>query len=78
MHGSAGWKEFQAGWMPLLAVLAVVSIVGGNIAALVQTQVKRLLAYSAIAHAGYALLAFFGELRGRCFRRCSFMSSLTR
>ncbi|HXR08375.1 MAG TPA: NADH-quinone oxidoreductase subunit N [Candidatus Acidoferrum sp.] len=63
MHGSAGWKEFQAGWMPVLAVLAVVSIVGGNIAALVQTRVKRLLAYSAIAHAGYALLAFFGNSR---------------
>jgi NADH-quinone oxidoreductase subunit N len=62
-HGSADWEGFQAGWMPLLAVLAVFSIVIGNIAALVQTSVKRLLAYSAVAHGGYALLAFFGNSR---------------
>jgi NADH-quinone oxidoreductase subunit N len=60
-QGSAVWEGLRAGWMPLLAVLAVLSIVAGNIAALVQTSVKRLLAYSAIAHAGYALLAFFGN-----------------
>jgi NADH-quinone oxidoreductase subunit N len=62
-HGSAGWKAFEAGWLPVLAVLAVLSIVIGNVAALVQTRVKRLLAYSAIAHAGYALLAFYGNPR---------------
>ncbi len=56
-------RDFAAGWMPLLAVLAVLSMVVGNLAALVQTSVKRLLAYSAIAHAGYALLAFFGNPR---------------
>jgi len=60
-HGSAVWEGFRAGWMPLLAVLAVFSMVAGNMAALVQTSVKRLLAYSAIAHGGYALLAFFGN-----------------
>ena len=49
--------------MPVLAVLAVLSMAGGNIAALAQTSVKRLLAYSAIAHGGYALLAFFGNAR---------------
>jgi NADH-quinone oxidoreductase subunit N len=36
--------------------MAVGSIVLGNLAALVQTSVRRLLAYSAIAHAGYMLL----------------------
>jgi NADH-quinone oxidoreductase subunit N len=41
-------------------VLALASMVIGNLAAIVQTSVKRLLAYSAIAHAGYALLALFG------------------
>ena len=61
LHGSAAWEAFRSGWLPLLAVLAVLSIVAGNIAALVQTSVKRLLAYSAIAHGGYALLAFFGN-----------------
>lgn len=55
--GLAGWEHFVPGWAPLLAIMAVASMVFGNIAALVQTNVKRLLAYSAIAHAGYILLA---------------------
>ncbi len=44
-----------------LVVMAVASMVLGNLAALAQTSVRRLLAYSAIAHAGYMLLglAFF-------------------
>jgi NADH-quinone oxidoreductase subunit N len=63
LHGSAAWAGFRAGWMPLLAVLAVFSMIVGNMAALVQTSVKRLLAYSAIAHGGYALLAFFSSPR---------------
>jgi NADH-quinone oxidoreductase subunit N len=48
-------------WSLLLTVLAVASMVVGNLAALAQTSVRRLLAYSAIAHAGYVLLglAFF-------------------
>jgi NADH-quinone oxidoreductase subunit N len=60
LHGGAAWEQFQAGWMPLLAVLAVLSMLIGNLAALAQSSVKRLLAYSAVAHGGYALLAFFG------------------
>jgi len=54
--GSAAWGAFQAGWLPLLAVVAVVSIIAGNLAALAQHNVKRILAYSAIAQAGYMLL----------------------
>lgn len=52
---------FRASWMQLLMVVAAVSMVVGNLAALAQTSVRRLLAYSAIAHAGYLLLgvAFF-------------------
>ena len=45
-----------AGWTLILIVLAVASMVVGNLAALAQTSVRRLLAYSAIAHAGYILL----------------------
>jgi len=56
-EGSAGWQDFVAGWTPLLAVLAVFSMLLGNLAAIAQSNVKRLLAYSAIAHGGYALLA---------------------
>jgi len=40
----------------ILLLLAAISMVVGNLAALVQTSVRRLLAYSAIAHAGYVLL----------------------
>jgi NADH-quinone oxidoreductase subunit N len=42
--------------VPVLATLAAVSMVLGNLAAIVQSSVRRLLAYSAIAHAGYMLL----------------------
>lgn len=43
-------------WQWLLAVLAVLSMTIGNLVALAQKNLKRLLAYSSIAHAGYALL----------------------
>ena len=43
-------------WAPLLAILAVLTMFVGNLAALSQTNIKRLLAYSSIAHGGYALL----------------------
>jgi len=59
--GSAAWGNFLPGWMPFIAVLAVLSMIVGNVAALLQTNVRRLLAYSAVAHAGYALLALFGK-----------------
>jgi NADH-quinone oxidoreductase subunit N len=55
-QGSAGWHAMVAGWSPLLALLAALSILIGNLAALAQTNVRRLLAYSAVAHAGYTLL----------------------
>src|SRR5579859_4366071 len=43
-------------WMPIIWAIAVLTIVGGNVMALVQSNVKRLLAYSGIAHAGYLLI----------------------
>src|SRR6266436_9732335 len=56
VHGSAAWHAMIAGWSPVLAALAALSILVGNLVALVQTNVRRLLAYSAVAHAGYTLL----------------------
>ena len=56
IHGSANWHAMVAGWMPVLAALAALSIVVGNLVALAQSNVRRLLAYSAVAHAGYTLL----------------------
>jgi NADH-quinone oxidoreductase subunit N len=55
-EGSAEWQRLAAGWAPLIAALAALSIMIGNLAALAQTNVRRLLAYSAVAHAGYTLL----------------------
>ncbi|HEV2275798.1 MAG TPA: NADH-quinone oxidoreductase subunit N, partial [Acidobacteriaceae bacterium] len=47
-------------WAPILWVVAVLSMTIGNLAALRQQNVKRMMAYSAIAHAGYLLAAFAG------------------
>ncbi|HVC45752.1 MAG TPA: NADH-quinone oxidoreductase subunit N [Terracidiphilus sp.] len=47
-------------WEPLLWVVAILSMTVGNLAALRQQNVKRMLAYSSIAHAGYLLAAFAG------------------
>jgi NADH-quinone oxidoreductase subunit N len=43
-------------WQPIVWVLAVLSLVVGSVLAVVQTDVKRMLAYSSIAHAGYILI----------------------
>src|SRR3989475_1002378 len=56
VHGSADWHAMVAVWSPVLAALAALSILVGNLVALAQTNVRRLLAYSAVAHAGYTLL----------------------
>lgn len=47
---------FDADWGFLLAILAAVSMTVGNLAALAQNNIRRLLGYSAIAHAGYILV----------------------
>ncbi len=48
-------------WRPVIFGLAVVTILVGNLTALSQTSMKRMLAYSAIAHAGYLLLAIWAH-----------------
>ncbi len=48
----------QAEWSQVLWVLAVLTMTVGNITALRQDNIKRVLAYSSIAHAGYALVGF--------------------
>jgi NADH-quinone oxidoreductase subunit N len=47
-------------WQPVMWIVAVLSMTVGNLAALRQNNVKRMLAYSSIAHAGYLLAAFAG------------------
>jgi NADH-quinone oxidoreductase subunit N len=47
-------------WINTLSVMAVLTMTVGNVAAIMQNNVKRMLAYSSIAHAGYALVGFVG------------------
>lgn len=49
-------NNLSAEWVPILTVVAVLSMFLGNVLAIVQTNFKRLLAYSSIAHMGYTLL----------------------
>jgi NADH-quinone oxidoreductase subunit N len=52
----AAFPDVQAYWVPALSVLAVLTMTLGNLLALAQTNIKRLLAYSSIAHAGYVMI----------------------
>jgi NADH-quinone oxidoreductase subunit N len=56
-EGSAAWMHPVEGWAPIIAAVAALSMLLGNMAAIVQSSLRRLLAYSAIAHAGYMLIA---------------------
>ena len=61
--GVAFGQEF--GWRALFYVLSVVTMTVGNVAALTQSNIKRMLAYSSIAHAGYVLIGIVaGPPRG--------------
>ena len=51
-------------WLPVIEILAVLTMTLGNLVALTQTNVKRMLAYSSIAHTGYILLGSGGLCRG--------------
>ncbi|MGD0443053.1 MAG: NADH-quinone oxidoreductase subunit N [Edaphobacter sp.] len=54
--GSAAWHGYSAGWGPIVAFIATLSMILGNLVAILQTSVRRLLAYSAVGHTGYMLL----------------------
>ena len=57
--------QFQSLWGPVLVLLSAMTIVYGNLGALLQTNVKRLLGYSSIGHAGYLLMGLAtGSLDG--------------
>jgi NADH-quinone oxidoreductase subunit N len=59
-----GFLDVEVDWAVLLAVLAAVSMTVGNLAALAQSNIKRLLGYSTIAHAGYILIGVAAVARG--------------
>jgi NADH-quinone oxidoreductase subunit N len=51
-----GLGALRLDWMPVLAILSALTMILGNVVALTQTNLKRMLAYSSIAHAGYMLM----------------------
>ena len=53
-----GIAHFRVTWVPIVHVLSVATMLVGNILAMRQSSVKRMLAYSGIAHTGYLMLAF--------------------
>ncbi|MCF6278000.1 MAG: NADH-quinone oxidoreductase subunit N [Anaerolineales bacterium] len=55
---STAFPSLAADLTPVLAVLAALTMIVGNVVAVAQTNIKRMLAYSSIAHAGYILMAF--------------------
>jgi NADH-quinone oxidoreductase subunit N len=59
--GSGAYRGYAPGWVPVLCVIAALSMAVGNLAAIAQTSVRRLLAYSAIGHAGYMLLGLIAH-----------------
>lgn len=63
-------------WQQMLLVLAVISLLIGNLAAIVQTNIKRMLAYSTIAHMGFMLLGMLsGIVDGNAFSAAGAWSS---
>jgi NADH-quinone oxidoreductase subunit N len=54
---------FHGQWMPVLSVIAAVTMIAGSILGVLQSNVKRMLAYSSIAHAGYLLLGIVAASR---------------
>src|SRR5215210_704336 len=53
--GASRWD-----WQPMMAIVAVATMAVGSVLAITQTDVKRMLAYSSIAHAGFMMTAFVG------------------
>jgi NADH-quinone oxidoreductase subunit N len=51
-----GLANVHTSWIAIIAAVSALSIIVGNLAAITQTNVKRMLAYSSIAHAGYGLM----------------------
>ena len=56
-------EPLQGQWIPVLSVIAAVTMIVGTVVGVVQTNIKRMLAYSSIAHAGYILLGIISANR---------------
>jgi len=71
-----GLLPLAFGWQQMLAVLAILSMIIGNIAAIAQTNIKRMMAYSSISHMGFMLLGLLaGVVNGNLFSTANAYSS---
>src|SRR5206468_1913999 len=61
---SGDTPQFQSGWQDMLVVLSVLSMAIGNLAAIAQSNIKRMLAYSTISHMGFMLLGLLSGIVG--------------
>jgi NADH-quinone oxidoreductase subunit N len=59
--GAAGWGKAAPGWAVAIAAISATSVIVGNLLAIAQSNVRRLIAYSAVAHAGYVLIALLAN-----------------
>lgn len=57
-NGGGVTAQLQSSWITTIAIMAVITMTIGNVLALTQKNIKRMLAYSSIAHAGYILMGF--------------------
>jgi NADH-quinone oxidoreductase subunit N len=58
-----GFDAYQTDWRPAIWALAILTLLLGSIVALVQTDIKRMLAYSSISHAGYVMIGLVAGTR---------------
>jgi NADH-quinone oxidoreductase subunit N len=61
---AGGNPQFPSGWQEMLIILSVLSMAIGNLAAIAQTNIKRMLAYSTISHMGFMLLGLLSGIVG--------------
>ena len=61
VEGSAALPHPVRGWIPVIAIIAAASMLLGNLVAIRQSSLRRLLAYSTVAHAGYMLLGILAH-----------------
>ena len=55
------FPEMSSSWEILLSIIAVLSMIVGNLGAIMQTNIKRMLAFSSVSHAGYILMAVIAK-----------------
>src|SRR5712691_7574403 len=73
---SGDTPQFQSGWQDMLIILSVLSMAIGNLAAIAQSNIKRMLAYSTISHMGFMLLGLLsGVVSGNALSAAEAWSS---